>query len=83
MALIDYQQVLSRLNPADGGHVEVTSLSELSMNEWHISAHQGPVLDLSFSKDGRYLITAGADGWARVWEVRRTDDGVARSCGGG
>ncbi len=32
-------------------------------------AHQGPVVALAFSLDGRHLTSAGGDGAVRVWEV--------------
>lgn len=69
VALFDFTELLGR--SADGtGRIEATTLASVA-GDWHINAHQGPVLDLSFSKDGKYLITAGQDGWARVWEVRQ------------
>lgn len=48
--------------------LDASSLADLHP-EWKFNAHSSRVLDLSFSPDGRYLVTAGADGWARVWDV--------------
>lgn len=32
--------------------------------------HDGPILAAEFSRDGRLIVTAGADGIARVWDVK-------------
>src|SRR5262249_10874752 len=34
-----------------------------------LAGHDGPVVHLDFSRDGRRLATAGLDGKARVWDV--------------
>ncbi|KAK9071670.1 hypothetical protein SSX86_008099 [Deinandra increscens subsp. villosa] len=38
-----------------------------------IQAHQGSILTMKFSQDGRYLATSGEDGVVRVWEVVEDD----------
>jgi WD40 repeat protein len=40
---------------------------------WTFRGHRGSINDLSFSADGRHLITAGADGKVRVWRLPKTD----------
>ncbi|RPI78927.1 MAG: WD40 repeat domain-containing protein, partial [Chloroflexi bacterium] len=35
-----------------------------------LSAHNGPVWDITFSPDGQSLASAGADNIARVWDIR-------------
>ena len=39
----------------------------------HFRGHRGSVNALSFSADGRHLVTAGADGTVRVWRLPQTD----------
>jgi WD40 repeat protein len=36
---------------------------------WHSTPHRRPVLDASFSADGRLVVTACKDGTARFWPV--------------
>ncbi|XP_076930300.1 WD repeat-containing protein YMR102C-like [Bidens hawaiensis] len=38
-----------------------------------IQAHQGSILTMKFSRDGRYLATSGEDGVVRIWEVVEDD----------
>jgi WD40 repeat protein/basic membrane lipoprotein Med (substrate-binding protein (PBP1-ABC) superfamily) len=44
------------------------------MNTIEISAHKGSLWDLAFSPDGTRLVTAGADGAARVWDVESSKE---------
>ncbi|KAI3704832.1 hypothetical protein L1987_75061 [Smallanthus sonchifolius] len=38
-----------------------------------IQAHQGSILTMKFSQNGRYLATSGEDGVVRIWEVVEDD----------
>jgi WD40 repeat protein len=57
-------------NPTPTGvqPIEFASLTNLKPI-YTLEAHQGPVLDVAFSPDGRWLISSGADGMLRVWEL--------------
>lgn len=48
--------------------IESASLTNLEPI-YTLEAHQGPVLDVAFSPDGRWLVSSGADGMLRVWEL--------------
>jgi WD40 repeat protein/transcriptional regulator with XRE-family HTH domain len=47
----------------------VISDAETGRTLFILSGHTAEVLDLHFSPDGKYLVTASADGTARVWNV--------------
>ena len=36
-----------------------------------VGIHPGPVVTASYSRDGRLAVSAGGDGTARIWNVRR------------
>jgi WD40 repeat protein/class 3 adenylate cyclase len=42
-----------------------------------LSGHQGLVLDAEFSPDGRQVVTAAADGTARLWTIKGGEDASA------
>eukprot|EP00624_Nannochloropsis_granulata_P002086 evm.model.NODE_20117_length_12504_cov_23.799984.2 len=72
VALINTQKLIQNLGGKPGGFAPTLAatngLDDLQP-EWKLSVASNKCLDLSFSQDGKYLVTAGADGWARVWEV--------------
>ncbi len=53
-----------------GGRVRLTTLSDGSVATFQ--AHQKAVLSLSFSADGKRLLTTSRDGTAAVWSVEKT-----------
>lgn len=60
--------VTPTLTPTGVQPIESASLTNLEPI-YTLEAHQGPVLDVAFSPDGRWLISSGADGMLRVWEL--------------
>ncbi|KAM3574562.1 hypothetical protein VYU27_003477 [Nannochloropsis oceanica] len=72
VALINTQTLIQKLGGKPGGVAPTLAatkgLDDLQP-EWKLSVASNRCLDLSFSQDGKYIVTAGADGWARVWEV--------------
>jgi enhancer of mRNA-decapping protein 4 len=72
VALINTQSLIQKLGGKPGGPaptLAATNGVDDLKPEWKLTAASNQCLDLSFSQDGKYLVTAGADGWARVWEV--------------
>jgi hypothetical protein len=43
-----------------------------------LAGHEGPATRLSFSRDGRYLVSAGKDGVALVWDAEKLAREAAR-----
>ncbi len=56
------------------GMVMLTNAEDM---EWlnQFQAHQAPITDLAFSKDGKTLVTTGADALIKTWDV---EDGLCR-----
>jgi len=74
VGLIDYQSLKSSSTPSGGlgfPIIEATSLTSLPPSGviWTTKAHSSTINDVSWSGDGRYVVTSGEDGWARVWDV--------------
>ena len=47
-----------------------TSLPQLEIIPLtRLDGHEGPVLQVSFSPDGKYLASSGGDGTVKVWSV--------------
>ena len=72
VAVINTQTLIQKLGGKPGGPaptLAATNGVDDLKPEWKLTAASNQCLDLSFSQDGKYLVTAGADGWARVWEV--------------
>lgn len=72
VALINTQTLIQKLGGKLGGPaptLAATNGVDDLKPEWKLTAASNQCLDLSFSQDGKYVVTAGADGWARVWEV--------------
>lgn len=51
------------------GKVTVWTMPD-GQNLFTLSAHTGPVWDVTFSPDGQSLATSGADNTAKVWDLR-------------
>ncbi len=72
VGLVNTQHLIEKLGGRPGGPAPTLAATQGLKDlqpEWSISAATNKCLDLSFSQDGKYLVTAGADGWARVWDV--------------
>jgi WD40 repeat protein/energy-coupling factor transporter ATP-binding protein EcfA2 len=67
------------LAACDDNKVRVWSASDGS-DYATLVGHEGPVTRVSFSRRGKYIVTASADKTARIWETKnltRTNDGKA------
>src|SRR5713101_8218138 len=55
----------------DGGLVRVWGLDGEPKVPQDLRGHEGPVYAASFSPDGKFILTGGADKTARLWQVDR------------
>lgn len=67
--------------PARGDATRTSTVAELELPR-QLNGHPGGTAAVAFTEDGRWIVTAGADGTLKVWEVATGNDVLTVDLGG-